>query len=128
MSYCCCPSFGCFFLQLSQCYGEVIGTALPQMSSISNGTEPGGVPPPPPPPPLPGCGPLVPPGPGGAPPPPPPLLIGMFRMPGPGDAPLIANVLPNFVKPKKKYNPETQMKRANWTKVWPFKLIFLFNI
>jgi len=28
-----------------------------------------------------------------------------------------ANPLPSFVKPKKKYNPETQMKRANWTKV-----------
>ncbi|XP_048589286.1 protein diaphanous homolog 2 isoform X2 [Nematostella vectensis] len=82
----------------------------------------GGPPPPPPPPPGPGGGPPPPPpppggGPPGPPPPPgmggPPLppggLPSPFRSPG-------AQLPPGFA-PKKKYKPEAQMKRANWTKI-----------
>jgi len=34
-----------------------------------------------------------------------------------------AEQLPSFVKPKKKYQPEVQMKRANWTKVFLYTLV-----
>lgn len=98
----------------------------PPPFSLPHGTSDGApVPPPPPPPPLPGFGPPPPPGPGGVAPPPPPLM-GMLRMPGPAGATPVAK-LPSFVKPKKKYNPETQMKRANWTKVKTFEQIFLIT-
>lgn len=50
-----------------------------------------------------------------APPPPP-----MFRMPNaPG---MQANILPNFLKPKKKYDADGPMKRANWKAIIPQKL------
>lgn len=107
--------------QFSPSTGEALETALSVPPappfSLSHGMSDGGpVPPPPPPPPLPGFGPPPPSGPGGVAPPPPPLM-GMLRMPGPGGAAPVVQKLPSFVKPKKKYNPETQMKRANWTKV-----------
>jgi len=42
----------------------------------------------------------------------------MMRPPGAG-SPFASPVeqLPSFLKQKKKYHPDTQMKRANWTKV-----------
>ncbi|XP_041460766.1 protein diaphanous homolog 2-like isoform X3 [Lytechinus variegatus] len=89
----------------------------------------GGVPPPPPPPgggpppppPLPGMGgPPPPPPPGGGPPGPPPPpggvpMIGGFGM----KAASPAQSLPHGMKEKKKYNPQTPMKRANWSKIQP---------
>ena len=85
---------------------------------------PGGIPPPPPlpggvppPPPLPGGVPPPPPPPGGGPPPPPPVP-GAGPPPPPG-MPMFNRgpQLPPGVEPKKKYKPEIQTKRANWTKV-----------
>ncbi|XP_078067809.1 protein diaphanous homolog 2 isoform X5 [Mustelus asterias] len=86
---------------------------------------PGGIAPPPPPPPLPGCGPPPPPplpgGPGMPPPPPPPFG-------GPPPPPLFGGapprmgapaVLPHGLQPKKQYNPEAAMRRANWSKIGP---------
>ncbi|ELU08897.1 hypothetical protein CAPTEDRAFT_225699 [Capitella teleta] len=89
---------------------------------------PGGGPPPPPPPPLPGMGgpPPPPPPPGGGPPPPPPPPgggpppppLGMLRMGAPATpGSPAAPQLPHGMKSKKKYNPEMQMKRANWNKI-----------
>jgi diaphanous 2 len=84
----------------------------------------GGGPPPPPPPPLPGMGgpPPPPPPPGfGGPPPPPPGLGGppppLAGFPTPMAPP--ANQLPFGMKEKKKYKLDTQLKRANWTKINP---------
>ncbi len=88
----------------------------------------GGGPPPPPPPPLPGMGGPPPlPGMGGPPPPPPPPGIGgpppppglgpMMRMPNPMSPATPVSQLPHGMKAKKKYQPEMQMKRANWTKI-----------
>jgi len=104
-----------YVLQISQGVGAVIS------SSLGSGGPPGSLPPAPPPLPSLSGPPLPPPLPGqsvpGAPPLPPPL--GMMRPPGPGSSPFVCPVeqLPSFVKPKKKYQPEMQMKRANWTKV-----------
>ncbi|CAB3986142.1 diaphanous homolog 2 isoform X1 [Paramuricea clavata] len=92
---------------------------------------PGGVPPPPPPPggippppPLPGGVPPPPPLPGGVPPPPPPPGGGPPPPPGAGPPPPPGMPmfnrgpqLPPGVEPKKKYKPEVQTKRANWTKI-----------
>ena len=96
---------------------------------------PGGAPPPPPPPPPPGGGvppppplpgggpPPPPPPPGGGPPPPPPPpgMGGPPRPPGMGGPPMPFGspvpVLPPGVSAKKKYKPDVQLKRANWTKV-----------
>ncbi|XP_028397686.1 protein diaphanous homolog 1-like [Dendronephthya gigantea] len=92
---------------------------------------PGGVPPPPPPPggvppppPLPGGVPPPPPPPGGVPPPPPPPGGGPPPPPGAGPPPPPGMPmfnrgpqLPPGVEPKKKYKPEIQTKRANWTKI-----------
>ena len=106
-------------LQISQGVGAVITSSLGSGGHpvYLDGLPPAAVPPapgcgpPPPPPPLPGSLSIP-----GAPPLPPPL--GMMRPPGPGSPYASqAEQLPNFVKPKKKYQPETQMKRANWTKV-----------
>ncbi|XP_028158633.1 protein diaphanous [Ostrinia furnacalis] len=78
---------------------------------------PGGPPPPPPPP---GCGPPPPPPPpmmGGPRPPPPPMMGGpaMPRMPQP-------DVLPYGLKPKKKWEVEGPLKRANWKTIVPQKM------
>ncbi|XP_059507471.1 protein diaphanous homolog 2 isoform X5 [Stegostoma tigrinum] len=83
---------------------------------------PGGVgpppPPPPPPPPLPG-------GPGIAPPPPPPPPP--FGGPAPPPPPFgglalrsqAPAALPYGLQPKKQYNPEAPMRRANWSQIGP---------
>jgi len=101
---------------LRQRISQGVGAAI--SSSLGSGgppPPPGSIPPPPPPP---GGGPPPPPPlPGmGAPPPPP---LGMMRPPGVGGSPFNSPVeqLPNFLKQKKKYHPDTQMKRANWTKI-----------
>ncbi|XP_067903802.1 protein diaphanous homolog 2 isoform X3 [Heterodontus francisci] len=85
---------------------------------------PGGIAPPPPPPPLPDCGPPpppplpggpripAPPPPFGGPPPPPPFGGAPLRFGAPA-------ALPHGLQPKKQYNPETQMRRANWSKIGP---------
>lgn len=52
----------------------------------------------------------------GMPPPPP-----MFRMPGAPPLPIL-NTLPSYLKPKKKYDPEGPMKRANWKAIVPQKM------
>ncbi|XP_038630929.1 protein diaphanous homolog 2 isoform X2 [Scyliorhinus canicula] len=87
---------------------------------------PGGIAPPPPPPPLPGCGPPPPPpppppgGPGIPPPPPPfggPPPLPMFGGAPPRSGALA--VLPHGLQPKKQYNPEAAMRRANWSKIGP---------
>lgn len=89
----------------------------------------GGAPPPPPPPP--GSGPPPPPPPPGGGPPPPPPAPGAPRPPGPPAPPgppgmpspmMNPNQLPFGMKPKKKYNPDTPLKRANWDKIAPVKL------
>ncbi|XP_017883364.1 protein diaphanous isoform X2 [Ceratina calcarata] len=99
---------------------------------------PGGMPPPPPPPP--GMGgprpPMPPPLPGGGPPPPP--MPGMPRgpapppMPGMGGPPMppglmppamnIPQPLPLGLKPKKKWEVDAPLKRANWKAILPHKL------
>ncbi|KAG7295520.1 hypothetical protein JYU34_021729 [Plutella xylostella] len=90
---------------------------------------PGGAgPPPPPPPPMPGMGGPPPPpmpGMGGPPPPPmpgmgpppPPMGMGMMapKMPQP-------DVLPHGLKPKKKWEVEGPLKRANWKTIGPQKM------
>ena len=45
-------------------------------------------------------------------------MLGGLRMPGPPSpfSPAPAQ-LPHGMKPKKKYQPEQQMKRANWNKI-----------
>ncbi|XP_051163052.1 protein diaphanous isoform X7 [Leptopilina boulardi] len=85
----------------------------------------GGAPPPPPmpgmggppPPPMPGMGgPAPPPMPGMGPPPPP--MMGGFRPP-------MANavqVLPHGMKPKKKWEVDGPLKRANWKAILPHKI------
>ncbi|ESO00975.1 hypothetical protein HELRODRAFT_192510 [Helobdella robusta] len=91
--------------------GSTISSALlnniPSSSQTTNQTNV----PVPPPPPFAGI-PFAPPIPGSIHPPPPPI------------AGLHSSVvkLPDFVKPKKKYNPSTQMKRANWVKINPSAL------
>ncbi|XP_078403362.1 protein diaphanous homolog 2 isoform X3 [Cetorhinus maximus] len=89
---------------------------------------PGGIPPPPPPPPLPGCGPPPPPplpgGPGIPPPPPPPPPPFGGPPPPPscrGAPPRLGApaVLPHGLQPKKQYNPEAPLRRANWSKIGP---------
>lgn len=50
-----------------------------------------------------------------APPPPP-----MFRMPN--APPLQTNTLPHYLKPKKKFDTDGPMKRANWKAIIPQKL------
>ncbi|XP_072040741.1 LOW QUALITY PROTEIN: protein diaphanous homolog 2-like [Amphiura filiformis] len=89
----------------------------------------GGPPPPPPPPPGPGGAPPPPPppppfggGPGGPPPPPPPPGGPGAPPPPPGMFGALKNAfnpnaLPHGMNAKKKYKPETQMKRANWSKI-----------
>ncbi|XP_038219830.1 protein diaphanous [Zerene cesonia] len=102
---------------------------------------PGGGPPPPPPPPLPsGGGPPPPPMPGmagapppppmpgmGPPPPPPPPGMGGPRPPPPPGgmmAPRMPqpDVLPHGLKPKKKWEVEGPLKRANWKTIVPQKM------
>lgn len=112
----------------------------PGSLSLSSGIPPppppppgGGIPPPPPPPPMPGMGGPPPPPPppmpgmGGPPPPPPPpgCIIGPPPPPGGGPMPPFppVNALPFGMKPKKKYVQETPLKRANWKKITPQKLL-----
>ncbi|XP_012288328.1 protein diaphanous isoform X3 [Orussus abietinus] len=84
----------------------------------------GGPPPPPmpgmggpPPPPMPGFGsPAPPPMPGMG--PPPPMMNAGPRPPGPG----AVQVLPHGLKPKKKWEVEGPLKRANWKAILPHKL------
>ncbi|GAB0089028.1 protein diaphanous [Sergentomyia squamirostris] len=74
---------------------------------------------PPPPPPPPGMGPPPPPPPpgmGGAPPPPP---MGLVGFPPPAKAPL---VLPHGLKPKKKWDVDGPIKRANWQVITPMRM------
>ncbi|XP_043474411.1 protein diaphanous isoform X2 [Leptopilina heterotoma] len=84
----------------------------------------GGAPPPPPmpgmggppPPPMPGMGgPAPPPMPGMGPPPPP--MMGGFRPPANA-----VQVLPHGMKPKKKWEVEGPLKRANWKAILPHKI------
>nr|XP_034173007.1 protein diaphanous isoform X3 [Osmia lignaria] len=99
----------------------------------------GGGPPPPPPPPFPGMGgPRPPPMPGSMGPPPPPMP-GMQSGPrpppmpgmgigGPMPPPMMfpttqaAQPLPHGMKPKKKWEVEAPLKRANWKAILPHKL------
>ncbi|RVE54425.1 hypothetical protein evm_000910 [Chilo suppressalis] len=89
-----------------------------------------GGPPPPPPPPMPGGmrGPPPPPMPGGgpAPPPPPPMMGGPRPPPPPGGlmAPRMPqpDILPYGLKPKKKWEVEGPLKRANWKTIIPQKM------
>ncbi|XP_068622350.1 protein diaphanous isoform X2 [Battus philenor] len=88
---------------------------------------PGGPPPPPPlpgmggpppPPPLPGCG---------GPPPPPPMMGGPMPPPPPFGGPMAPkmpqpDILPYGLKPKKKYEVEGPLKRANWKTIIPQKM------
>lgn len=87
----------------------------------------GGGPPPPPPPPFPGAGPPPPPlpGMGGAPPPPPMMGMGPRPPPPPGFmAPKMPqpDILPHGLKPKKKWEVEGPLKRANWKTIIPQKM------
>ncbi|KAJ4443300.1 hypothetical protein ANN_04968 [Periplaneta americana] len=93
----------------------------------------GGPPPPPmpgmggpPPPPMPGMGgPPPPPMPGMGGPPPPPMMGGMGPPPPPGfmmPAVPRPDVLPHGMKPKKKWEVEGPLKRANWKAILPQKL------
>ncbi|XP_076629979.1 diaphanous related formin 1 isoform X1 [Colletes latitarsis] len=74
-------------------------------------------PPPPPPPPMPGArGPAPPPMPGmGLGPAPPPMMSGFSVLGGPQPLPL-------GLKPKKKWEVEAPLKRANWKAILPHKL------
>ncbi|CAG4978575.1 unnamed protein product [Colias eurytheme] len=101
---------------------------------------PGGGPPPPPPPPLPsGGGPPPPPMPGmagpppppmpgmGPPPPPPPPGMGGPRPPPPPGGMMMPrmpqpDILPYGLKPKKKWEVEGPLKRANWKTIVPQKM------
>ncbi|XP_039444037.1 protein diaphanous [Culex pipiens pallens] len=86
----------------------------------------GGAPRPPPPPMMPGMGPPPPPMPGMG-PPPPPMMPGMGPPPPPGMpgfrpmVPMVAP-LPHGLKPKKKWDTDGPMKRANWKAIVPQKL------
>lgn len=96
----------------------------------------GGAPPPPPPPPggggfcpppppMPGVGPPPPPMPPGMGPPPPPFPGGMPMppmFPGAPAAPKPPDVLPLGLKPKKKWDTDGPLKRANWKAIVPHKL------
>ncbi|XP_063545456.1 protein diaphanous isoform X1 [Cydia strobilella] len=89
----------------------------------------GGGPPPPPPPPMPGGPPPPPmPGMGGPPPPPPPPMMGGPRPPPPPFGGPMAprmpqpDVLPHGLKPKKKWEVEGPLKRANWKTIIPAKM------
>ncbi|KAJ8687905.1 hypothetical protein QAD02_023700 [Eretmocerus hayati] len=80
-----------------------------------------GIPGAPPPPPFPGMGgPPPPPPPGGMGPPPPPMMGmgGGMRLP----APNAQQVLPHGLKPKKKWEVEGPLKRANWKAILPHKM------
>ncbi|XP_039307446.1 protein diaphanous isoform X3 [Solenopsis invicta] len=95
---------------------------------------PGGPPPPPmpgmtcpPPPPMPGAkGPPPPPMPGMGGGPPPPPMPGMGPPPPPMGAlsppPPAMQVLPHGLKPKKKWEVDGPLKRANWKAILPHKL------
>lgn len=119
-------------------------TLGPPPPGLMNGGMGGGAPPPPPPP-MPGMGggPRPPPPPpmpgmGGGPPPPPPMPgMGGPRgpppppMPGmggppppPGMMPMMPRpyVLPHGLKPKKKWDVDGPMKRANWKAIVPDKM------
>ncbi|XP_060823120.1 protein diaphanous isoform X2 [Bombus pascuorum] len=112
---------------------------------LANAGGPGvGMPPPPPPPPLPGFGgprPPPPPLPGFAGPPPPPMPgmssgSGPAPPPMPGFGPAPPPMMPGFVpglnaapqslplglKPKKKWEVDAPLKRANWKAIMPHKL------
>ncbi|KAL4711204.1 hypothetical protein ACJJTC_019045 [Scirpophaga incertulas] len=89
----------------------------------------GGGPPPPPPPPMPGGfrGPPPPPMPGGAPPPPPPPGGPGCPPPPPFGGPMAPrmpqpDVLPHGLKPKKKWEVDGPLKRANWKTIIPTKM------
>ncbi|CAH0712920.1 unnamed protein product, partial [Brenthis ino] len=89
----------------------------------------GGGPPPPPPPPFPGAGgaPPPPPMPGMGGPPPPPPMMGMGPRPPPPPgfmAPRMPqpDILPYGLKPKKKWEVEGPLKRANWKTIVPQKM------
>ncbi|XP_060808881.1 protein diaphanous isoform X2 [Amyelois transitella] len=92
----------------------------PPMPGANAGGPPPPPPPPlpggPPPPPMPGAGPPPPPMPGMG-PPPPPMMGGpmMPRMPQP-------DVLPHGLKPKKRWEVEGPLKRANWKTIVPQKM------
>ncbi|XP_052870339.1 protein diaphanous [Anopheles cruzii] len=79
----------------------------------------GGGPPPPPPPPMPGAGgvrmPPPPPMPGMGGPPPPPMMGGFMMA-------AVPKPLPHGLKPKKKWDTDGPMKRANWKAIEPDKL------
>lgn len=77
---------------------------------------PGGMGGPPPPPPPPGMGPPPPPFPGMPGMPPPPMFPGAPAAPKPPD------VLPLGLKPKKKWDTDGPLKRANWKAIVPHKL------
>lgn len=53
--------------------------------------------------------------------PPPPPMMGMFRPPGMPGLPKV-EVLPHGLKPKKKWDPDGPMKRANWKAIIPQKM------
>ncbi|TPP62944.1 Diaphanous [Fasciola gigantica] len=100
------------------------GGSIPPPPPLSGGT----IPPPPPlgggkiPPPPPLGGGIPPPPPiGGSVPPPPPPLTGKAPPPPPAGVPRPPAVaqLPFGLKPKKKYNPEVPLKKANWDKITP---------
>lgn len=119
---------------------------LPQISIVP--MAPGGLPnggglPPPPPPPMPGMGggsmppppppmpgmggPMPPPPPpmpgmGGPMPPPPPPMMGGMRVGGPPMPPPMIMTLPYGLKPKKKWDVDGPMKRANWKAIIPNKM------
>ncbi|XP_022824018.1 protein diaphanous-like [Spodoptera litura] len=107
----------------------------PMPMSVTSGAPPpppmpsaGGGPPPPPPPPMPGGprGPPPPPMPGmGGPPPPPPMMGGPRPPPPPGGfmpRMPVPDVLPHGLKPKKKWEVEGPLKRANWKTIVPQKM------
>ncbi|ODM97180.1 Protein diaphanous 3 [Orchesella cincta] len=99
-----------------------VGQALSSTSS-----PPPGMGPPPPPPPMPGQGrggpPPPPPPPGmGGPPPPPPMGFPGGPPPPPQLPRLPAEALPYGMKPKKKWQLEVPMKKANWKTIEPQKL------
>nr|XP_049707146.1 protein diaphanous isoform X5 [Helicoverpa armigera] len=94
----------------------------PPMPMSAGGGPPPPPPPPmpggprgPPPPPMPGMGPPPPPMMGGPRPPPPPGGLMMPRMPQP-------DVLPHGLKPKRKWEVEGPLKRANWKTIVPQKM------
>ncbi|KAH8376782.1 hypothetical protein KR093_001326 [Drosophila rubida] len=81
----------------------------PPMPGMAGGPRP------PPPPPMPGMG-------GGPPPPPMPgMMPGMMRPGAPLPPPMVP-VLPHGLRPKKKWDTKTPMKRANWKAIAPAKM------